>query len=339
MRATVLHSPGDVRVDTVPDPQLKDDTDAVVRVLTACVCGSDLWPYRGLNGEQDGPQQIGHEAIGVVEQVGAEVADVAVGDHVIVPFFYSCGVCEICRKGMSSGCPNGGGYDGCQAELVRVPWADGTLVTFPSDTDPALHPHLLSLSDVFPTGHHAAVSAKVTEGGSVVVVGDGAVGLSGVLAAHRLGASTIIVMSRHEPRQALARRFGATHVVEARGRDGADEVKEILGGFGADSVLECVGTKDSVKQAFLSCRPGGTVGYVGVPHGVELPVGIMFRWNMNLAGGAAPVRSYLPDLLPDVLDGSITPGDVFDLEVSLSDVAEGYRAMDERRAIKSLVRL
>lgn len=339
MRATVLHSPGHISLDTVDDPTLVDDTDAVVRVLAACVCGSDLWPFRGLNGEQKEASKIGHEAIGVVEQVGSAVSDVEVGDHVIVPFFYSCGTCLICRKGMSSSCPNGGGYDGCQAEQVRVPWADGTLVPFPSDTDESLYPHLLALSDVFPTGHHAAVSAKVESGSSVVVVGDGAVGLSGVLAAHRLGAETIIAMSRHEPRQALARRFGATHVVETRGKEGAAEVKEILGGFGADSVLECVGTGDSVQQAFGSCRPGGTVGYVGIPHGVELPIGPMFRWNKNLAGGAAPVRSYLPDLLPDVLDGTITPGDVFDQTLPLDQVADAYAAMDGRTAIKSLLTL
>lgn len=337
MRATVLHSPGDIRLDTLDDPQLQDDTDAVVRVVASCVCGSDLWGYRGLNGEQTEPRQIGHEFIGVVEQVGAEVADVAIGDFVIAPFLYSDNTCAICLKGTHTSCVNGGGYAGCQCELVRVPWADGTLVTVPQPVDESLYPHLLSLSDVFPTGHHAAVSAGVGPGSTVVVVGDGAVGLSAVLAAKRLGAAEIIVMSRHEPRQALAREFGVDHVVETRGKEGASEVKEILGGIGADCVLECVGTKESMKQAFSSLRPGGTVGYVGLPHGVELNVPVMFATNSNLVGGVAPVRHYLEDLLPDVLSGAIQPGKVFDLTLPLDGVADAYRAMDDRTAIKALL--
>lgn len=338
MRATVIHAPGDIRLDTVPDAVVQDDTDAVVRVVAACVCGSDLWPYRGANGEQREPRRIGHEFVGVVEQVGSEVARVDVGDLVIAPFLYSDGTCALCERGVQTSCVNGGGYDGCQAELVRVPFADGTLVTVPQPVDEALVPHLLTLSDVFPTGHHAAVSAGVREGSTVAVVGDGAVGLSAVLAAKRLGASTVVAMSRHEPRQEVARLFGADHVVATRGREGAQEVKEILDGIGADSVLECVGTKDSMKQAFQSLRPGGTVGYVGVPHGVELDVPVMFGTNSGLAGGVAPVRRYLEELLPDVLDGTITPGDVFDAHLPLDEVADGYRAMDERRAIKVLLR-
>lgn len=338
MRATVIHGPGDIRLDEVPDARLEDDTDAVVRVVAACVCGSDLWPYRGANGPQDGPSRIGHELVGLVEHVGSAVADVQVGDFVIAPFLYSDGTRAHCRNGVQTSCVNGGGYDGAQAEPVRVPFADGTLVRVPQPVDEALVPHLLTLSDVFPTGHHAAVAARVGPGSTVAVVGDGAVGLSAVLAAKRLGAATVVAMSRHEPRQALARRFGADHVVATRGKEGAAEVKEVLDGIGADSVLECVGTKDSMKQAFQSARPGGTVGYVGVPHGVELNVPVMFRTNTALAGGVAPVRAYLDDLLPDVLSGAVTPGDVFDLELGLSDVAEAYRAMDERRAVKVLLR-
>lgn len=338
MRATVLHSPGDIRLDTVADPQLVDDTDAVVRVVASCVCGSDLWPYRGLSGEQKQPQQIGHEFVGVVEQIGAGVSDLSVGDFVIAPFLYSDNTCALCVKGVQSSCVNGGGYEGCQCELVRVPFAEGTLVRVPSPVDEALVPHLLTLSDVFPTGHHAAVSAGVTQGSTAVVVGDGAVGLSGVLAAKRLGAATVIAMSRHESRQEIARAFGADHVVAERGREGAQAVKEILGGIGADAVLECVGTKDSMKQAFQSLRPGGTVGYVGIPHGVELNLPVMFATNSGLAGGVAPVRRYLEELLPDVLDGVIEPGRVFDLDLPLDRVADAYAAMDERTATKVLLR-
>lgn len=338
MRATLLHAPGDIRVEHVPDPTLQDDTDAVVRVVVACVCGSDLWPYRGQGRPQDGPKKIGHEMVGIVEQVGSQVSAVAVGDLVIAPFLYSDNTCAVCRKGVQSSCLHGGGYDGCQAELVRVPQADGTLVVVPAGTDEALLPDLLTLSDVFPTGHHAAVSAGVGPGSTVAVVGDGAVGLCAVLAAKRLGAATVVAMSRHEPRQELARSFGADHVVASRGKEGAGEVKEVLDGIGADAVLECVGTKDSMKQAFQSLRPGGTVGYVGLPHGVELNVPVMFATNSNLAGGVAPVRRYLDELLPEVLDGGLRPGAVMDLEVGLDDVADAYRAMDERRAIKVLLR-
>ncbi|MFT4187976.1 MAG: zinc-dependent alcohol dehydrogenase family protein [Aeromicrobium sp.] len=338
MRATVLHAPGDIRVETLPDPDLRDDTDAIVRVVASCVCGSDLWPYRGADHAGE-PRQIGHEFVGVVEQVGSAVAGVSPGDFVIAPFTYSDNTCALCLKGVHTSCVNGGGYVGCQCELVRVPFADGTLVTVPGEVDEAMLPHLLTLSDVFPTGHHAAVSAGVTEGSTVAVVGDGAVGLSAVLAAKRLGAATVIAMSRHEPRQEVARAFGADHIVATRGSEGAAEVSEILGGIGADAVLECVGTNDSFKQAFRTVRPGGTVGYVGLPHGVEPNIPVMFYTNRNLAGGVAPVRAYLEDLLPDVLSGAVTPGDVFDLTLPLDQVAKGYQAMDERTAIKAFLRV
>lgn len=338
MRATVLHSPGDIRLDTLPDPDLEADTDAIVRVVAACVCGSDLWPYRGLNAPQAEPRQIGHEQVGIVERVGSGVSGVAVGDFVVAPFMYSDNTCVHCRNGVQTSCVNGGSYAGCQAELVRVPQADGTLVTVPGEVDDDLLPHVLALTDVFPTGHHAAVSAGVTAGSTVAVVGDGAVGLSAVLAAKRLGASTVVAMSRHADRQELATRFGADHIVETRDKEGAAEVREILDGIGADAVLECVGTKESMKQAFLSLRPGGTVGYVGVPHGVELNVPAMFGRNQGLAGGVAPVRAYLDDLLPEVLAGDLRPGAVFDRAFGLHEVADAYRAMDERTAIKALLR-
>lgn len=337
MRATVLYSPGDIRLETVADPIIEADTDAIVRVLASCVCGSDLWPYRGIGQPQTEPRQIGHEHVGVVEHVGSAVADLAVGDVVIAPFLYSDNTCANCRNGIQSSCLHGGGYVGCQAELVRVPQADGTLVSVPAPVDDDLLPHLLALSDVFPTGHHAAVSARVGPGSTVAVVGDGAVGLSAVLAAKRLGASTVIAMSRHTDRQELAVRFGADHVVSERGKEGAAIVKDLCDGIGADAVLECVGTGESMKQAFQSLRPGGTVGYVGIPHDAALNLPVMFYTNSNLAGGVAPVRQYLPDLLPDVLDGTIRPGDVFDLTLPLEQVADAYRQMDERTAIKAML--
>lgn len=337
MRATVLTSPGHIELQTLPDPRVEQDEDAVVRVLASCICGSDLWPYRGLNGEQPEARQIGHEFVGIVEAVGATVANVSPGDFVIAPFLYSDNTCALCRRGIQTSCVNGGGYAGCQCELVRVPQADGTLVTVPGEVPEQLLPHLLTLSDVFPTGHHAAVAAGVRTGSTVAVVGDGAVGLSAVLAAKRLGASTVVAMSRHGERQALARRFGADAVVDSRGKEGAGEVREILDGIGADCVLECVGTDASMKQAFMATRPGGTVGYVGVPHGVSIDPRPLFTRNIALAGGVAPVRSYLDELLPEVLDGRLRPGAVFDLTLPLAEVAEGYRAMDERRAIKVLL--
>ena len=346
MRATILHSPRDIRLDDVADPQLMSDSDAIVRVVASCICGSDLWPYRGIN-EVTEPIRIGHEFVGIVEQVGNAVETVSPGDFVIAPFMFSDNTCPLCERGVHTSCPSGGFWgatdrdgapvDGGQGEIVRVPQADGTLVATPEQPDQALIPHLLTLSDVFPTGHHAAVSAGVTAGSTVAVVGDGAVGLSAVLAAKRLGAATIVAMSRHESRQVLAREFGANEIVAERGKDGAAAVREILDGLGADFVLECVGTKDSMAQATMCARPGGRIGYVGVPHGVEFNVRSLFSRNIGIAGGIAPVRAYLSELLPDVLSGKFAPGRVFDQVLPLDHVADGYRAMDERVAIKTML--
>lgn len=350
MRATLLHGPGDVRFEQVPDPVIRDPRNAIVRVVAACVCGSDLWRYRGVTAAPDEPVRIGHEFVGVVEEVGSDVSRVKAGDFVIAPFYDCDMACENCRNGFSTSCLELGWWggadhqgqdtDGGQGEFVRVPHADGTLTVVPGGMpDDALIPSLLTLSDVFLTGHHAAVSAGVREGSTVVVVGDGAVGLSGVLAAKRLGAERIVAMSRHEPRQQLARAFGATDVLAERGDEGIAAVKELFGGIGPDAVLECVGTKESMDQALRSARPGGQVGFVGVPNGgPELPVRTMFSTNVGVRGGVAPVRNYVDELLPEVLSGAIDPGRVFDLSVPMADVAEAYAAMDERRAIKSLLR-
>ena len=348
MRATVIHAPGDVRLEEVPDPSVQQPTDALVRVVASCVCGSDLWPYRGVNPPEE-PSRIGHEFVGIVEDVGSAVQTVRPGDFVIAPFAISDGTCVHCRNGFTTSCEKGewwgsedeAGFlvDGGQGELVRAPLADGTLVATPGVPEDSLIPDLLTLSDVMGTGHHAAVSAGVRAGSTVVVVGDGAVGLCGVLAAHRLGAERIIAMSRHADRQAVARRFGATDIVEERGPDGVAMIEELTNGVGADAVLECVGTKVSMEQAIDSARPGGRVGFVGVPAGgPELSVRKMFSTNVGVVGGVAPVRTYLPDLLAEVLDGRLKPGAVFDRELPLTDVAEAYRAMDERRAIKVLLR-
>ncbi len=346
MKATVLHAPGDIRLDEVPDPTLQAPTDALVRVTAACVCGSDLWPYRGINEVRE-PTRIGHEFVGVVEEVGSEVRSVRPGDFVVAPFMYSDNTCPHCRVGIQSRCATGGFWggedrdgrfvDGGQGEHVRVPLADGTLVATREVPDEALVPSLLALSDVMGTGWHAAVAARVQEGDTVVVVGDGAVGLCAVLAAARMGAERVVVMSRHEPRQAVARRFGATDVVQVRGDEAVAAVRELTDGVGADAVLECVGTNDAMRTALKAARPGATVGYVGVPHGIELPVRAMFSRNVGVAGGMAPVRKYLPDLLDRTLSGRIDPSPVFDLTLPLEEVAEGYRAMDERRAIKALL--
>ncbi len=348
MRATVLHGPGDVRLETVEDPTILQGTDAIVRVVATCVCGSDLWPYRGVN-TSESPERIGHEFVGFVEEVGHDVTRVRRGMFVIAPFAFSDGTCVHCRHGLQTSCSAGGFWahpdrsglpvDGGQGEYVRVPLADGTLVATPEPPDDAVIPSLLSLSDVMGTGHHAARSAGVTRGTTVAVVGDGAVGLSAVLAAKRLGAEQIIAMSRHADRQALATEFGATQIVAERGDEGVAKVRELTGGIGADAVLECVGTKESMAQAIRSARPGGRVGYVGVPAGgPELPVGVLFRRNITVGGGVAPARAYLPELLGDVLAGTLNPGRVFDLELPLEKVAEGYAAMDERRAVKALLR-
>jgi threonine dehydrogenase-like Zn-dependent dehydrogenase len=349
MRATVIHGERDIRLEEVPDPVLRFGTDAVVRVVAACVCGSDLWPYRGVTPTKR-PRRIGHELVGVVEEVGADVSRVAVGDFVIAPFYVCDGTCANCRNGVSTSCLHGGWWggadtegssaDGGQGERVRVPLADGTLVVVPGgQPDDALLPGVLTLSDVMGTGHHAAVSGGVRAGSTVAVVGDGAVGLCAVIAAKRLGASRVVAMSRHEPRQALARAFGATDVVPERGDEGVARLKDLFDGIGPDVVLECVGTKESMDQALRSARPGGQVGFVGVPNGgPELPVRTMFDSNVGVRGGVAPVRGYIEELLPEVLDGRIEPGRVFDLELPLAEVAEAYAAMDERRATKVLLR-
>ena len=337
MRATTLHAPGDIRVSEVPDPTIGQPTDAIVKVYAACICGSDLWPYRGENPIRAG-STIGHECIGEVVEVGSEVSGFRPGDFVVVPFCHCDNTCVHCRVGMQSVCTNLGVTVSGQAELALVTQADGSLVRAEAEPDPATTRSLLALTDVMATGWHAAVASGVPEGGTAVVVGDGAVGLCGVLAASVMGAEKIVAMSRHEARQKVATEFGATHIVAARGSEGAAEVAEITGGVGADAVLECVGTDAAMRTAFAVARPGATVGFVGVPHGVELPVGRMFSKNVGLAGGMAPVRRYLPELLDLVTSGRIDPGRVFDAEVPLDDVAEGYRMMDQREAIKVVVR-
>lgn len=336
MRATTIHGPRDIRLSDVADPTISAPTDAIVKVTAGCICGSDLWPYRGENPVRAG-STIGHECVGVVEEVGSEVTSFAPGDFVIVPFCHCDNSCVNCRAGVQSACTNLGVTVSGQGEYALVGQAEGSLVKTDAAPDPGMIPSLLALSDVMPTGWHAAVSAGVPEGGTTVVVGDGAVGLCGVLAASVMGAEKVIAMSRHEARQKIATEFGATHIVAARGREGAAEVKEITGGVGADAVLECVGTDAAMGTAFAVARPGATVGFVGVPHGVELPVGRMFQKNVGLRGGMAPVRRYLPELLDLVLSGRIDPGRVFDVTMPLADVADGYRAMDERRAIKVLL--
>jgi len=336
MRATTIHAPRDIRLSDVPDPQVEKDTDAIVKVVASCVCGSDLWPYRGENDIKPG-DTIGHEAVGIVEEVGSAVHSFRPGDFVVVPFDHCDNTCVHCLAGMQSGCENLGFTTSGQAEYTRVNQAEGSLVKTDDMPDAGMIPSLLSLSDVMATGWHAAVAAGVTKGSTAVVVGDGAVGLCGVLAAAQLGAERVIAMSRHEPRQEIARTFGATDIVGERGKEGAERIAELTKGVGADAVLECVGTDQSMKTAFRIARPGSTVGFVGVPHGVQLPVGLMFSRNVGLAGGMAPVRKYLPELLDLVLDGTINPGLVFDLTLPLDEVAEGYRAMDERRAIKVLL--
>lgn len=348
MRATVIHAAGDVRVEEVPDPVLSTGSDAIVRVVAACVCGSDLWPYRGIT-PIERPRRIGHEFVGVVESVGGDVRTVKEGDFVIAPFYFCDGSCVNCINGVSTSCLHGGWWgnddrlggfaDGAQGEFVRVPLADGTLAVVPGPVADDEIAGLLALSDVMGTGHHAAVSAGVQPGETVAVVGDGAVGLCAIIAAKRLGAETIIAMSRHPQRQALAREFGATHIVSERGDDGVARIRELTGGIGADRVLECVGTKESMDQALRSARPGGMVGYVGVPNGgPELPIREMFGRNVGVNGGVAPVRGYIDELLPDVRSGSIRPGLVFDCALPLADVAEAYAAMDQRRATKVLLR-
>ncbi|ROP55882.1 zinc-dependent alcohol dehydrogenase family protein [Streptomyces sp. PanSC9] len=342
MRATVIYGPNDIRIGEVPDPAVRNPTDAVVRVVNACICGSDLWAYRGVASRVAG-QRIGHEFLGIVEEVGSEVIGFTRGDFVVAPFVWSDGTCDYCRKGLHTSCPRGGfwgevGSDGGQGEAVRVPFADGTLVKLPKEAagEEKLLPGLLALSDVMSTGHHAAVTAGVRPGVTVAVVGDGAVGLCGVLAAQRLGADRIIALGRHEQRTTIARSFGATEVVAERGEAAIEAVKELTGGMGAHAVLEAVGTEESMRTAISIARDGGAVGYVGVPHGGSAGVDIiqMFGRNVALAGGVAPARAYIPELLPDVLSGAIDPGLVFDRTVDLDGVPDGYRAMHDREALK-----
>lgn len=337
MRATTIHAPRDIRLSEVPDPVLTADTDAIVRVVAGCICGSDLWPYRGENDITPG-NTIGHEAVGVLEAVGSAVRSFRPGDFVLVPFCHCDNTCANCQAGMQSACVNLGVTSSGQAELVRVTQAEGSLVKTDRMPEDDLIPSLLSLTDVMATGWHAAVAAGVRPGGTAVVVGDGAVGLCAVLAAREMGAERIVAMSRHESRQQVAKEFGATDVIAERGDEGVAAVLELTSGGGADSVLECVGTNASMDTAFRVARPGSVVGFVGVPHAVEVPVITMFRRNVGLRGGMAPVRAYLPDLLERVLDGRINPGRIFDLTLPLDQVADGYRAMDERRAIKVLLR-
>lgn len=342
MRAAIFHEPGKVTPGDRPDPSILEPTDAIVRVVLACVCGSDLWYYRGESPFDPGP--IGHEFIGVVEEVGDEVRTILTGDLVIAPFAFSDGTCAHCRRGITSACVNGGFFpmngDGGQGEAVRVPLAEGTLVPVPgTGHSEAMLRSLLTLSDVMSTGHHAAVCADVQPGDTVAVVGDGAVGLCAVLAASRLGAERIIALSRHPARQELARAFGATDLVAERGDEAVEKVRELTSEVGADATVECVGTGESMSTAVGIGRPGSMVGYVGVPHGVELPIDTMFRRNVGVHGGSAPARTYIPELLGDVLDGNIEPGRVLDYETDLEGIADAYAAMDERRAIKSLVRV
>ena len=335
MRVATLHGTRDIRLEDRTAPTIEAPTDAIVQVIASCICGSDLWPYRGEN-EITPRQPIGHEVVGLVHEVGADVRDFTAGDFVVVPFCHCDNTCPVCQKGMQAGCQNLGVTQGGQGEYAKVTQADGTLVKTPERPDPGQIPGLLALADVMATGWHAAVSARVQKGDTVVVVGDGAVGLCGVLAARQMGAERIIAMSRHEPRQEVAKKFGATDIVVERGKEGAARVLEMTG-IGADAVLECVGTNDSMRTALRSARPGAMVGFVGVPHGVDLPVNAMFGRNVGVAGGMAPVRKYLPDLMELTLSGEIDPSPVFDLTLPLDEVAEGYRAMDERRAIKVLL--
>jgi threonine dehydrogenase-like Zn-dependent dehydrogenase len=337
-----MYAAGDVRVEDVPDAAIVEPTDAILRVTRACICGSDLHPYHQMERSETG-RPMGHEAIGVVEDVGAGVRSIKQGDLVVMPFAFSDGTCAFCREGLHTACVHGGFFDGygtsaAQAEAVRVPYADGTLYPLPVGEEDALMPSLLTLSDVLGTGHHAAVVAKVGPGKRAAVVGDGAVGLCGVIAAKRLGAEQIIILGRHEDRIALAREFGATDVVFERGEQAIERVRELTGGEGVHSVLECVGYAQAVETAIGIARPGGAVGRVGVPQDDSLPASLpAFFGNITVGGGPAPVRAYIQELLPDVLEGRIQPGRVLDRTVGLDGVPDGYRAMDDREAIKVMV--
>jgi len=338
-----MYAAGDVRIENVPDARLIEPTDALVRVTRACICGSDLWPYKAMEQSEAGVI-MGHEAIGVVEEVGKDVHNLKRGDLVVMPFAWSDGTCVFCHEGLNTACVHGGFFGnaeiaGAQAEAVRVPLADGTLFVLPGGKDDALLPSLLTLSDVMGTGHHAAVAARVHPEKSVAVVGDGAVGLCGVIAARRLGAEQVIIMGRHPDRIALAKEFGATDVVSERGEEAIERVRELTNGFGVHSVLECVGTEQSMLTAISIARPGGAVGRVGVPQDEAMPASQpSFYNNITVSGGPAPVRAYIDELLPDILEGRIEPGRVFDRITNLDGVPEGYRAMNEREALKVMIK-
>lgn len=342
MRATLIYGAGDVRIEDVPDPVLREPTDAIVRVVRSCICGSDLWPYGARAATQQG-DRIGHEFLGVVEETGRDVSGLQAGDLVVAPFVWADNTCEFCREGLQTSCRHGGmwardGVDGGQGEAVRVPQAQGTLVKLPVGEDSALLPSLLALSDVYPTGHHCAVTAGVNARTTVTAIGDGAVGLSAVLAAKRLGAERIILMGRHKDRTDLGREFGATDVVAERGAEGVERVLELTGGDGTHTVLECVGLRPAIETAFAVVRNGGTVSRVGAPQYPDVPAdfGVFFR-NITLTGGVAPARAYIDELLPDVLEGRVQPGKVFDRTVTLDEVPDGYRAMADRSALKVLI--
>jgi threonine dehydrogenase-like Zn-dependent dehydrogenase len=344
MRATIMYRAGDVRVETVPDAKIKQPTDALVRITRACICGSDLWPYKDMEPTEKW-RPMGHEAIGVVEDVGKEVQKVKKGDFVVMPFAYSDGTCPFCHEGLTTACVHGGFFGfseevgGAQAEAIRIPLADGTLYVLPVREDTAMLASLLTLSDVMGTGHHAAVTAKVGPGKKAAIVGDGAVGLCGVIAAKRLGAEQIVILGRHSDRIALGKEFGVTDVVSERGEEAVERVKQITGGYGVHSVLESVGTEQAMLTAVNITRPGGAVGRVGVPHypGINAWEPTFYK-NITISGGPAPVRAYIGELLPDVLEGRIEPGRVFDRTVGLNEVPDGYRAMDERKSIKVMVK-
>jgi hypothetical protein len=338
-----MYGAGDVRVENVPDARLIESTDALVRVTRAGICGSDLWPYKSMEPTETG-RRMGHEFIGVVEDIGEAVRTLNAGDLVVSPFLWSDGSCVFCQEGLQSECLHGGRYgsenvDGGQGEAVRVPQADGTLVVLPVDKDDALVPSLLTLSDVMGTGHHAAVAAKVGPGKSVAVVGDGAVGLCGVIASKRLGAEQIILLGSNPHRIALGQDFGTTDVVRERGETAIERVRELTGGLGAHSVLECVGREQAVETALQIARPGGAIGRVGIPEHDSTPIGVAFWKNASIGGGPAPVRAYIEELLPDVLEGRIEPGRVFDCIGSLDEVPDGYRAMNEREVLKVQIEL
>lgn len=335
MRATFITAPGKIEVRDIPEPTIRRPTDAVVRITASCVCGSDLWSYRGVT-SVDKPMQMGHEFLGEVVEIGSTVSRLKVGDFVVSPFTTCDNTCELCRAGFHSACRDLGFYAGCQAEYTRAPNADGTLVAV-HDHTPEQIPSLLACSDVMGTGWHAAVSAGAGPGKTVVVVGDGAVGLCGIIAAKQLGAERIVAMSRHQSRQQLARIFGATDTVAERGTEGIDAILDLTDGIGAEAVLECVGTRAAMEQSIGITRAGHCIGFVGVPHGVEMPLEPFFRRNIGLRGGMAPVRAYLPRIVELVQAGTIDPGRVFDLTLPLDEVAQAYRAMNERRAIKVLL--